>query len=109
MRVDLSVTHGLGKQIPFDLREGVKEVFTGEHGELTLARLFDRAVKHLLCGFGEFACRDVEIVDVPWPSARNGIQQKARRRRQRKCRAPAGSCCQRDGSWRTDRGAQTFV
>jgi len=70
VRVDLSVTHGLRKQIPFDLREGVKEVFTGEHGVLTLARLFDRAVKHPLCGFGEPACRDVEIVDVHWPSAR---------------------------------------
>ena len=50
--------------VPFDLREGEKEVFVGEQRMLAAARLFDRAVDDALRGFADLARRDVEIFYV---------------------------------------------
>ena len=76
VRIELDVAHDVGEHVPFDLREGQKQVFVGQQRMLAPAGLFDGAVDDALRGFANLAWRDVEIFYVHGRPPSSGSRSK---------------------------------
>ena len=55
VRIQLDVAHHFGEHVPFDLREGEKQMLVGQQRMLAAPRLLDRAIDDALRGFANLA------------------------------------------------------
>jgi hypothetical protein len=64
VRIHIGGLHGLGKEIPFNLRQGTQQMIARQQRVLASARFIDGTVNDALSGFSDFHQWNVQIIDL---------------------------------------------